>query len=89
MKGMPNRRAIAAQIFTSGEFDAPVPTENYGMKVAYRRSITRDWLILEARLSCTFPREEVTQDRITNWGFGLGFEMLFGTNEFQARPVTW
>lgn len=89
MRGLPDRRAIAAQIFTSGEFDAPVPTENYGMKVAYRRSVTRDWLILEARVSCTFPREELTQERITNWGVGLGFEMLFGTNEFQARPVTW
>jgi hypothetical protein len=89
VRGLPNRRAIAAELFTTGEFDAPVPTENYGVKFAYRRSVFRDWLVLETRVSCTFPREELTQDRITNWGVGIGFEMFFGTNEFLARPVTF
>jgi len=89
MRGMPNRRAIAAEFFTTGEFDAPVPTENYGVKVAYRRSVARDWLVLETRVSLTFPREEPTQERITNWGVGIGLEMFFGTNEFLARPVTF
>ncbi len=89
MRGLPNRRAIAAEVFTTGEFDAPVPTENYGVKLAYRRSVARDWLVLETRVSCTFPREELTQQRITNWGVGIGFEMFFGTNEFLARPVTF
>jgi hypothetical protein len=89
MRGLANRRAIAAELFTQGEFDAPVPTRNFGMKVAYRRSIARDWLVMETRISCTFPREELTQDRITNWGVGIGFEMFFGTSEFLARPVTF
>jgi len=89
MRGLPNRRAVAAEVFTTGEFDAPVPTENYGVKVAYRRSVARDWLVMETRISCTFPREELTQERITNWGVGIGFEMFFGTNEFLARPVTF
>ena len=89
MRGLPNRRAIAAEAFTTGEFKAPVPTENYGVKVAYRRSVARDWLIMETRVSCTFPREELTQERITNWGVGIGFEMFFGTDEFLARPVTF
>ena len=89
MRGLPNRRAIAAEVFTTGEFEAPVPTENYGVKVAYRRSVARDWLVMETRVSCTFPREELTQERITNWGVGIGFEMFFGTSEFMARPVTF
>jgi len=89
LRGLPNRRAVAAEIFTTGEFEARVPTENYGMKVAFRRSITRDWLVLETRISCTFPREEITQKRITNWGVGIGVEMFFGTDEFLARPVTF
>jgi hypothetical protein len=89
MRGLPLRRAIAAEVFTTGEFDAPVPTENYGVKFAYRRSVARDWLVMETRVSCTFPREELTQDRITNWGIGVGFEMFFGTGEFLARPVTF
>jgi hypothetical protein len=89
MRGMPHRRAVAAEVFTTGEFDAPVPTENYGVKLAYRRSVARDWLVLEGRVSCTFPREELTQQRITNWGVGIGFEMFFGTNDFLARPMTF
>ena len=89
IRGLPLRRAIAAEVFTTGEFDAPVPTENYGVKVAYRRSVARDWLIMETRVSCTFPRELLTQERITNWGVGIGFEMFFGTSEFLARPVTF
>ena len=89
MRGLPLRRAIAAEVFTTGEFDAPVPTENYGVKFAYRRSVARDWLVMETRVSCTFPREEITQQRITNWGIGIGFEMFFGTSEFLARPVTF
>ena len=89
MRGLPNRRAVAAEVFTTGEFDAPVPTENYGVKLAYRRSVARDWLVLETRVSCTFPREEITQERITNWGVGIGLEMYFGTSEFTARPVTF
>ena len=44
-------------VFTKGEFDAPVPHGNYGVKLAYRRSVARDWLVLETRVSCTFPRE--------------------------------
>jgi hypothetical protein len=89
MRGLPNRRAVAAEIFTTGEFEAPVPTENYGVKVAFRRSISRDWLVLETRISCTFPREKLTQERITNWGVGIGLEMFIGTDEFLARPVTF
>ena len=89
MRGFPNRRAIAAEAFSTGEFDAPVPLENYGIKVAYRRSIARDWLVLESRVSLTFPREEITQEREPSWGVGIGLEMFFGTDEFLARPVTF
>jgi len=87
MRGLPNRRAIAAEVFTTVVFNAPAPTENYGVKLGYRRTVARDWLVLETRISCTFPREELTQERITNWGVGIGFEMFFGTSEFLARPV--
>jgi hypothetical protein len=87
--GMPNRRAVAAELFTSGEMDADVPLSNYGMKVAYRRSVSRDWLILEVRTSLTWPKDDVEQERKATWGVGVGFEMFFGTDEFLARPVTF
>lgn len=89
IRGLPNRRAICGEIFTEGEFDADVPMENYGVKLAYRRSIARDWLVLETRVSLTFPREEVWQHREASLGVGVGLEMFFGTNEFLARPVTF
>ena len=89
MRGLPNRRAFAAELFTKGEFDADVPLGDYGLKLAYRRSIARDWLVMESRVSVTFPREELFQVREATLGVGIGFEMFFGTDEFLARPVTF
>lgn len=89
LRGFPNRRAVAAELFTQGEFDADVSLRNYGAKLAYRRSIARDWLVLETRLSLTYPREHPWEERKANWGIGVGLEMFFGTTEFLARPVTF
>src|SRR5262245_38029278 len=41
MRGLPDRRAICGELFTEGEFDADVPLGNYGVKLAYRRSVSR------------------------------------------------
>jgi hypothetical protein len=87
--GMPNRRAIAAELFTSGEMDADVPVGDYGLKLAYRRSVARDWLIMEVRTSLTFPKDDPLAVREATWGVGIGFEMFFGTDDFLARPVTF
>jgi hypothetical protein len=89
MRGLPNRRAVAAELFSEGEMDADVPLGNYGLKLAYRRSIMRDWLILETRVSLTYPKDLPTQPRAPIWGVGVGLEMFFGTGEFLARPVTF
>jgi hypothetical protein len=89
MRGLPNRRAIAAELFSSGELDADVPIGNFGAKVAYRRSIMRDWLVLETRVSLTWPKDQPEQIRSAVWGVGVGLEMFFGTDEFLARPVTF
>jgi hypothetical protein len=77
LRGLPNRRAIAAELFTKGELDSDVPLGDYGLKVAYRRSISRDWLILESRVSLTFPKDEPWQVREATWGVGIGLEMFF------------
>jgi len=87
--GMPNRRAVAAELFTAVELDADVPVGDYGLKVAYRRSLARDWLILEVRTSLTWPKDDPLAIRKATWGLGVGFEMFFGTDEFLARPVTF
>jgi hypothetical protein len=89
IRGLPGRRAVAAELFTSGELDADVPLGNYGLKLAYRRSVAREWLVLETRVSLTFPKEFPWQEREATFGVGVGFEMFFGTDQFLARPVTF
>jgi hypothetical protein len=89
MRGLPDRRAVAAELFTEGEMDADVPLGNYGVKLAYRRSVSRDWLVLETRVSLTWPKDLPIQERKATWGVGVGLEMFFGTDEFLARPVTF
>jgi len=37
----------------------------------------------------TWPKDQPEQPRKPSWGIGIGFEMFFGTNEFQARPATF
>jgi hypothetical protein len=82
-------RAVAGQVFTSGEFDAAVPLGEYGIRVAYRQRLFRDWLVLELRPSVTWPKDQPNEPRRASWGFGIGFEMFFGIDEFQARPATF
>ena len=89
MRGLPNRRALCAELFSEGEMDAAVPVGNYGVKLAYRQSVARDWLVMETRISLTFPRDYVWQVREASWGVGVGLEMFFGTDDFLARPVTF
>ena len=87
--GLPNRRALAFEMGGDGEADAKVPIHEYGFKVAYRESVYRDWLVLELRTSLTWPKDDPSQRREPSWGVGVGFEMLYGTDEFLARPVTF
>ena len=66
-----------------------VPLEEFGLKAAYRKSVLRDWLVLELRTSLTWPKDREEQPRKPSWGFGLGCEMYFGNEEFSSRPVTF
>jgi hypothetical protein len=88
-RALSGNRAVAGQVFTSGEFDAAVPLGEYGIRVAYRQRLFRDWLVLELRPSVTWPKDQPNEPRRASWGFGIGFEMFFGIDEFQARPATF
>lgn len=83
------RRALVAEVEVDGATQAAVPLQDYGIKVAYRRSILRDWLILEVRTSLDWPRDFVWQRREASPGIGIGFEMEFGSDVFLARPITF
>jgi hypothetical protein len=89
MRGFASRRAIALELEVDGHTDAPVPLHNYGTKFAYRQAVLRKWFIMELRTSVSWPKDLPQQDRRVSPGVGMGFEMLFGTDEFLARPVTF
>ena len=89
LRGFPERRAAAVELFSEHELDDEVPLRNFGVKLAWRQNVARDWLVLETRLSLTYPREFAFQHREPSWGIGIGLEMFFGTDEFLARPITF
>lgn len=89
LHGLPNRRAVAFEVGVDGQTEAQVPLHDYGFKAAYRQGILRRWLIVEVRTSVDWPKDYVYQRRPASFGVGLAFEMLLGTEEFQARPVTF
>jgi len=89
LHGIADRRAIAFEAGLDGQTEASVQLHDYGFKIAYRQGILRRWLIMELRTSVDWPRDYIYQQRSASFGVGLGFEMLFGTEEFLARPITF
>lgn len=89
LREFPNRRAAIAELFASAEVDADVPISDYGLKLAWRKSVARDWLVLELRTGVTWPKEEPQEPRKPSWALGVGLEVFFGTEEFAARPTTF
>ena len=89
MRDFPPRRAVVMQLEVNGQTDAPVPLQDYGAQLAYRRSVLRNWLIVELRSGISWPKDLPQQDRRLSPGVGIGFELLFGTDEFPARPSTF
>jgi hypothetical protein len=83
------RRALDLQLSIDGITRAPVALHDYGAKLAYRRSVLRNWLVLEVRTSLDWPKDFVWQERKASWGVGAGFELYFGNAQFQARSVTF
>jgi hypothetical protein len=85
----PDRRAFICRIGIEADTAAEVPLEEFGVEMAYRKSVLRDWLVLELRTSLTWPKDFDYQPRKPSWGFGIGCEMYFGSEEFSSRPVTF
>jgi len=89
LHGLSKRRAIAFEVGLDGQTQAEVPLHDYGFKAAYRQGILRRWLIMEVRTSVDWPKDFRWQHRHASLGLGVGFEMLLGTDQFLARPVTF
>ena len=89
LRSLATRRAVVWNLSTDWETGAPVPLHEFGGAVAYRQSVFREWLILELRSSVTWPKLLPDTGRRADFGVGVAFEMLFGTTQFRARPVTF
>jgi hypothetical protein len=89
LHALSNRRAVAFEVGFDGQTQAEVPLHDYGFKVGYRQSILRRWLVMEVRTSLDWPKDLRIQHRSASVGVGIGFEMLIGTEQFLARPVTF
>jgi hypothetical protein len=89
LRGLADRRAVAFEVGLDGQSQAQVPLHDYGCKLAYRQGVLRPWLIMEIRGSLDWPKDFVWQQRSASLGVGVGFEMLLGTEQFMARPITF
>jgi hypothetical protein len=89
VRGFATRRAVALELEVDGQTNAPVPLHSYGAKLAYRQSVLRKWFIMEVRTSVAWPKDVLQQERRLSPGVGLGVEILIGTEQFLARPITF
>jgi hypothetical protein len=71
------RMGIAWQNYVSGESDAEVDLQRYGVRAILRRQLTPQWLFLELRAGVGWPREKVFEPRERSFEAGIAFEMQF------------
>lgn len=77
-RALSNRRALSYHLLAGGETGGEVKLQNYGFELRYRQRVLREWLFVEALGSLTWPREFRDEERESNFGVGVGFEMYFG-----------
>jgi hypothetical protein len=73
-----DRNAFSLLTFIDGETDAEVPIKEYGLRLVWRRSFTRDWMYLSIGPTATWPRFQLQEERELSLGFGAWLEMEFG-----------
>lgn len=72
-------RAIAYEVFATGETDDEVALEEYGLQAILRRPLGgRDWLYGELIVGYSFVRESLAAEREGSYLIGFGVELLFG-----------
>ncbi len=83
-QNLSRKSALSYAVYASGETGAAVPEQDFGIELRFRRQISRDWLFIELLTFVNWPRELPEEQRETNVGFGLEFEMQFG--DWPGRP---
>lgn len=77
-QSLSNRSALSYRVFAIGETDDEVTLQDYGFELRFRRRMLREWFYIELSAGVTWPRELLIEQRQSNIGAGLEFEMQFG-----------
>ena len=77
-QGLTNERGLAYGVFADIETDAEVELQNTGFDIRYRRRFAREWFFIQFSAGVSWPRELLIEERESNIGVGVSFEMRFG-----------
>ena len=77
-QGLSNKDALSYSVFARGETLNEVPLIDYGVELRYRKKIAREWLFIIFTTRLNWPREFTIEERKSNFGAGVEFEMQFG-----------
>ncbi len=77
-QGLSNNRAFSYSIFALGQGGADVQLQNYGLELRYRQRLAREWLFIQLSTGLSWPRELLEEERRSNIGVGVMFELQFG-----------
>ena len=77
-QGLSNERGLAYGVFADMETDAEVELHNVGFDIRYRQRFAREWFFIQFSAGVSWPRELLIEERESNIGVGVSFEMRFG-----------
>jgi hypothetical protein len=83
-----NRTAMSYSLFASGQTDGEVELQDYGVELRYRKRIARDYFFVELSTRLTWPRYFIEEQRESNFGVGIAFEMQFGDWPGRQQRIT-
>jgi hypothetical protein len=84
-QGLSNSRAFSYGVFAQGETAAEVELRNVGFELRFRRRLAREWFFIQLSTGLSWPREFLDEQRESNFGVGVSFEMQFG--RWQERSI--
>jgi hypothetical protein len=77
-QSLSNNKAFSYGVFAQGETAAEVELRNIGFELRFRRRLAREWFFIQLSTGVSWPREFLDEQRESNFGVGISFEMQFG-----------
>ena len=78
-RNLPGDRALALELFATGETQWEVPLKEYGTRVVYRQRLLVDGVHFETLIGYSWPREDLSVERQGSTNLGFGIEIAFGS----------